>query len=46
MTYPTRYQAKKHATGSDRIVKVCGGGTTVAYMIMSASQYEAWRRQK
>lgn len=41
-TYPTRYQAKKHATGADVVVKVCGG-----YAVMDASYYyQIWRKQK
>jgi len=40
-TYPTRYQAKKHATGADVVVKVDGG-----YAVMDAVYYQTWRRQK
>lgn len=39
--YPTRYQARKHASGDEVVVKVCGG-----YAIMSASDYNVWRKQK
>ena len=41
MLYLTRYHARKVATGSEVIVKVCGG-----YMIMDAGQYNVWRKQK
>jgi len=40
-TYKNRYQAKKHISGYDKIIKVCGG-----YVIMSPQQYRIWRRQK
>lgn len=39
--YTTRYYARKAATGADVVVKVCGG-----YMIMTASNYSVWRRQR
>jgi hypothetical protein len=39
--YITRYQARKNATGSEIVVKVAGG-----YVIMSAYEYQAWRKQR
>ena len=39
--YKTRYQAKKHANGSEVVVKVEGG-----YAVMDAAYYEIWRKQK
>lgn len=39
--YETRYKAKKAATGDDVVVKVEGG-----YTVMSASDYQVWKRQK
>ncbi len=39
--YTTRYYARKAATGADVVVKVCGG-----YMIMTASNYNIWRKQR
>lgn len=41
MLYPTRYQARKAATGSEVVVKVCGG-----WMVMDAGEYNIWRKQK
>ena len=41
MTYNTRYQAKKNATGADVVVKVEGG-----YKVMTCSEYNTWRKQK
>ena len=41
MIYATRYQARKHVTGSQVTVKVDGG-----YANMDARQYNVWRRQK
>ena len=40
-TYNTRYAARKAASGGDVVVKVCGG-----YAVMTASDYNTWRRQK
>ena len=39
--YTTRYYASKDATGTDVVVKVCGG-----YAIMTASDYNVWRKQR
>lgn len=39
--YETRYKAKKAATGDDVVVKVEGG-----YTVMSASDYQIWKKQK
>lgn len=39
--YITRYYARKAATGTDVIVKVCGG-----YTIMTATDYNIWRKQR
>lgn len=39
--YTTRYYARKAATGADVVVKVCGG-----YTIMTATNYNVWRRQR
>lgn len=39
--YTSRYYARKDATGGDVVVKVCGG-----YRIMSASDYNVWRKQR
>ena len=39
--YSTRYQARKDATGSDVIVKVCGG-----YVVMDAENYLTWRKNR
>ena len=39
--YTSRYYAKKAATGDKVVVKVCGG-----YTIMTASQYNGWKKQK
>lgn len=46
LIYKSRYQAKKHASGTDVIVKVCSGGDKPGYTIISASDYAIWRRQK
>ncbi len=39
--YTSRYYAQKDATGDEVVVKVCGG-----YRIMSASDYNVWRKQR
>ena len=39
--YPSRYNARKAATGADIVVKVCGG-----YTIMTAADYNVWRNQR
>lgn len=39
--YTSRYYARKDATGDEVVVKVCGG-----YRIMSASDYNVWRKQR
>ena len=39
--YTSRYYAKKAAKGDEVVVKVCGG-----YTIMTASQYNIWKKQK
>lgn len=39
--YTSRYYAKKDATGEEIVVKVDGG-----YKIMSASDYNIWRKQQ
>lgn len=39
--YTTRYYARKACPGNCVVVKVCGG-----YMIMTASNYNVWRRQR
>ena len=39
--YTSRYYAKKAAKGDEVVVKVCGG-----YTIMTASQYNVWKKQK
>lgn len=39
--YTTRYYARKARPGDCVVVKVCGG-----YMIMTASDYNAWRCQR
>ena len=39
--YISRYYARKAATGGDVVVKVTGG-----YKIMSASDYNVWRKQR
>lgn len=39
--YETRYKARKEARGGEVVVKVCGG-----YAIMSAQDYNVWRKQK
>ena len=39
--YATRYAAKKDACGGDMVVKVEGG-----YKIMTAQEWQTWRRQK
>jgi hypothetical protein len=39
--YATRYRANKHARYGDVIVRIGGG-----YMIMSASDYRIWRKQR
>ena len=41
MLYNTRYQARKVVTGSEVVVKVCGG-----YMVMDAGEWLRWRKQK
>ena len=41
MIYDTRYQARKAATGGEVVVKVNGG-----YTVMSARDYQIWRKQK
>ena len=39
--YTSRYYARKAATGGEVVVKVDGG-----YKIMSASDYNVWRKQR
>ena len=39
--YTSRYYAQKAACGHDVVIKVCGG-----YTIMSASNYQIWKKQK
>lgn len=39
--YTSRYYAKKEARGHEVVVKVEGG-----YAIMTASNYNVWRKQK
>lgn len=39
--YQNRYQARKYATGSEVVVKVCGG-----YAIMDAGEWMRWRKQR
>ena len=39
--YKMRYQARKVATYGEVVVKVEGG-----YIVMSADEYRAWRKQK
>lgn len=39
--YTTRYYARKVCPGDRVVVKVCGG-----YMIMTASNYNIWRKQR
>ena len=39
--YKSRYYAKKAARGDEVVVKVDGG-----YKIMSASNYNIWKKQK
>ena len=39
--FKTRYYAKKAASGDEVVVKVCGG-----YTIMTATQYNTWKKQK
>ena len=39
--YTSRYYARKDATGDEVVVKVCGW-----YRIMSASDYNVWRKQR
>lgn len=39
--YTSRYYARKAATGDQVVVKVDGG-----YKIMSASNYNIWRKQR
>jgi len=39
--YNSRYTAEQHKRGNERIVRVGGG-----YIIMSARQYQIWKRQK
>ena len=39
--YTSRYFAQKAASGADVVVKVDGG-----YKIMTASEYNTWRKQK
>lgn len=41
MIYKNRYQAKKVAGYGDVVVKVEGG-----YVIISAKDYEIWKKQK
>ena len=41
MIYETKKEAVANATGAEVVVKVCGG-----YMVMTASDYEVWRKQK
>lgn len=49
--FETRYQAELarkfsayHST-ADVIVKVCAGGDKVGYEIMTAADYETWKKQ-
>lgn len=39
--YNSRYAAEQHKHGNERIVRVEGG-----YIIMSARQYQIWRKQR
>lgn len=39
--YSSRYYARKAATGSEVVVKVCG-----SYTIMTAADYNIWRNQR
>lgn len=39
--YTSRYYACKSTTGTDVVVKVCGG-----YTIMTAADYNVWRNQR
>ena len=39
--HTTRYYARKACLGDCVVVKVCGG-----YMIMSATNYNIWRKQR
>lgn len=46
LTYTNRYQARKHATSADVVVKVWGDRGEYAYTVMDAREYQIWRRQK
>ena len=39
--YTTRYYARKAATSTDVVVKVCGG-----YTIITVADYNIWRKQR
>lgn len=39
--YNSRYAAEQHKRGNERIVRVEGG-----YIIVSARQYQIWKRQR
>ena len=39
--FNSRYTAEQHKRGNERIVRVEGG-----YIIMSARQYQIWKRQR
>lgn len=39
--YKTRYLAEQNRHGGERVVRVEGG-----YIVMSARQYQIWKRQK
>lgn len=39
--YSSRYYARKAATGTEVVVKVCDG-----YTIMAVTDYNVWRRQR
>jgi hypothetical protein len=38
---PARYQARRRSSGGEIMVKVCGG-----YTVMTAAEYNTWRKQK
>ncbi len=44
--YSSRYYAKKEARNNEVIVKVCAGGNSVGYVLMTASNYKIWKKQK
>lgn len=46
MIYTTRYQAQKAATNGEVTVKLDNGNGGAGYTLMTARDYQIWRKQK